>query len=383
MSAPASLWQIWVIFTRLGLTSFGGPSAHVAYFHDEFVTQRKWLTEHEFAQDNALCQIVPGPASSQLGMLIGARQQGLWGSLVAWLGFTMPSALVMLAVMWGSHWLSAYPTLTQGLLLAAACAVTHAIWSMARVFCQTRTTQLITVACTIVPLLWAVPWIQFACICGAATLSAFLIQQTTPVATPVSIISKRTSIVLLTLFGVLCVASLLIASPLSMLYQTGALVFGGGHVMLPLLQARLVNAGYLTTVALLQGYASVQIVPGPLFSIGAYVGGITMGGNIGAALAGLIVIFLPGWLLIMGVMPWWSAIQAHPRVQHGFVGIQAAVVGILAATLIDPIIPAAIHSNSDIVIWMLGVTVLLVVRWPAWIATLMVVLVSVVVGVLE
>ena len=221
---------------------------------------------------------------------------------------------------------------------------------------------------------------QFACICGASTLSAFLGQQTTPAVTPVSIISKRTSIVLLTLFGVFCVASLLISSPLSILYQTGALVFGGGHVMLPLLQARLVSEGYLTTVALLQGYASVQIVPGPLFSIGAYVGGITMGGSVGGALAGVVAIFLPGWLLIMGVMPWWSAIQAYPRVQRGLAGIQAAVVGILAATLIDPIIPAAIHSNVDIAIWILGVTVLLVVRWPAWIATVMVVLVSMVVG---
>ena len=377
MTAPASLWQIWSIFTRLGLTSFGGPSAHVAYFHHEFVTQRQWLSEHEFAQDNALCQIIPGPASSQLGMLIGARQQGVLGSLIAWLGFTMPSALVMLAVMWGSRWLSDYPSITHGLLLAAACAVTHAIWSMAQVFCQQRVTQLITVACTIMPLLWALPWMQFACICGAAAVSTFLVQQTMPAVSPVSVISKPTSIVLLTFFGVLCVASLLIASPLSILFQTGALVFGGGHVMLPLLQARLVNEGYLTTEALLQGYASVQIVPGPLFSIGAYVGGITMGGSVAAALAGLVAIFLPGWLLIIGVMPWWSAIQSHPRVQRGLAGIQAAVVGILAATLIDPILLAAIQQRHDTAVWMLGSTLLIVVRWPAWMVTLIVVLGSI------
>lgn len=372
MTPRASLWQIWLTFTRLGLTSFGGPSAHVAAFHHEFVTQRQWLSDTEFAQDNALCQIIPGPASSQLGMLIGARQQGMLGSLVAWLGFTTPSVLVMIAVMWGSRWLSDYPGITHGLLLAAACAVTHAIWSMARVFCQQRVTQLITVVCTIIPLLWALPWIQFACICGAAVTGAWLLQQTAPTVTPVSIISKRGGMLLLALFGVLCVASLLIASPLSILYQTGALVFGGGHVMLPLLQARLVSAGYLTTVALLQGYASVQIVPGPLFSIGAYVGGITMGGSVWGALAGVVAIFLPGWLLIMGVMPWWRAIQAHPRVQRSLAGIQAAVVGLLAATLIDPIMLAAIQSRRDTALWMIGTALLIVMRWPAWVVTLLV-----------
>jgi chromate transporter len=218
---------------------------------------------------------------------------------------------------------------------------------------------------------------QFACICGAAAVSTFLVQQPISAVSPVSVISKHTSIVLLTLFGVLCLASLLIASPLSILFQTGALVFGGGHVMLPLLQARLVSEGYLSTVALLQGYASVQIVPGPLFSIGAYVGGITMGGSVAAALAGLVAIFLPGWLLIMGVMPWWSAIQSHPRVQRGLAGIQAAVVGILAATLIDPILLAAIQQRHDTAVWMLGSTLLIVVRWPAWMVTLLVVLGSI------
>ena len=368
------MWHIWLTFTRLGLTSFGGPSAHVAYFHDEFVDHKHWLTAEEFAQYNALCQIIPGPASSQLGMLIGARQRGLLGSLVAWLGFTTPSAIVMIAVMWGSRWLSDYTSITHALLIAAACAVTHAIWSMARAFCQTRVTQLMTVCCTVIPLLWARPWIQFACICGAAAISAILVQQPSSTITPVAVISKRTSIVLLTLFGVLCIASLLIASPLSILFQTGALVFGGGHVMLPLLQARLVSAGYLTTTALLQGYASVQIVPGPLFSIGAYVGGISMGGSVVSALVGLVAIFLPGWLLIMGVMPWWSTIQTHPHVQRGLAGIQAAVVGLLAATLIDPILPAAIQQHYDTAIWLIGVALLVVVRWPAWVVTLIVVL---------
>lgn len=373
MSTRASLWQIWLTFTRLGLTSFGGPSAHVAYFHHEFVTQRKWLSDHEFAQDNALCQIVPGPASSQLGMLIGARQQGLLGSLVAWLGFTTPSALIMIAVMWGSSWLSAYPTLTHGLLLAAACAVTHAIWSMARAFCQTTTTQLMTVICTVIPLLWALPWIQFACIVTAGAVVTRLHQTTPPAVAPHTVVSRQVGGVLLGVFAILTGMSLWIASPLSVLFQTGALVFGGGHVMLPLLQARLVSAGYLTTTALLQGYASVQIVPGPLFSIGAYVGGITMGGSVAAALAGVVAIFLPGWLLIMGVMPWWHAIQARDWVRRALTGVQAAVVGILAATLIDPIMPAAIQSSRDTTLWLLGAALLIVVRWPAWVVTVLVV----------
>lgn len=372
MTSSASLWQIWLTFTRLGITSFGGPSAHVAYFHHEFVTQKKWVSDHEFAQDNALCQIVPGPASSQLGMLIGARRGGVLGSVVAWLGFTTPSALVMLAVLWGSNWLANSPVVIHGLLLAAACAVTHAIWSMARAFCQTTTQQLIAVGCTVVPLLWALPWIQLACIVVAGALATRLAHTTPPAVPAVTVVSRRTSMVLLGLFLGLCAVSVTINSPLSMLFQTGALVFGGGHVMLPLLHARLVGAGYLSSTALLQGYASVQLVPGPLFSIGAYVGALTMGGSVWAAATGLVAIFLPGWLLIMGIIPWWHAIQTQEWVRRALTGVQAAVVGLLAATLIDPIVPAAISTHIDTGLWLLGATLLIVLRWPAWLVTVLV-----------
>lgn len=366
------LWQIWLVFTRLGLTSFGGPTAHIGYFHHEFVTQRGWLSNDEFAQDNALCQLVPGPASSQLGMLIGARQAGIWGSIVAWLGFTTPSALIMLFVMRGSPWLAQQPGLVHGLLIGAACVVTHAVWSMARTFCQTIPNQLITALTLGVLLAWNLPWVQLSCLIGAAIWGALLHRQSLPVIAPSSIAQTRTrGSIFLICFAVLVLISTFITNPLSILFQSGALVFGGGHVVLPLIQQRFVASGAMQSSQILSGYAAAQLLPGPLFAIGAYVAGVAGGYSWVQGVLGIVAIFLPGWLLIMGIVPWWQTIQQHVWVQRALRGIQAAVVGVLAATLWDPIMTHALTDIAGIAIWSIGTTLLINFRWPAWVITVL------------
>jgi chromate transporter len=364
------LWQIWWAFTRLGLTSFGGPTAHIGYFHHEFVTRRGWLNNDEFAQDNALCQLVPGPASSQLGMLIGARHAGVWGSLVAWLGFTTPSALIMLLVMRGSPWLEQQSGLIHGLLLGAACVVTQAVWSMMTTFCKTTPNQLIAAITLGILLTWNTPWAQMACLVGAAICGALIHRQQTPtIPTSSHILTRSQGSLFLGFFGGLVLLSTFVQHPLSILFQSGSLVFGGGHVVLPLLQQRLVTSGLMDSTQILSGYAAAQLLPGPLFAIGAYVGGVAGGYSWWQGVLGAVAIFLPGWLLIMGIMPWWRQIQQHIWVQRALLGVQAAVVGVLAATLWDPIMTHAIANGVDIAIWIIGTTALIRFKSPAWIVT--------------
>jgi len=366
------LLQIWWAFTRLGLTSFGGPTAHIGYFHHEFVTRRGWLSSDDFAQDNALCQLVPGPASSQLGMLIGARQAGVWGSLMAWLGFTTPSALIMLLVMRGSPWLEQQGGLIHGLLLGAACVVAHAVWSMARTFCKTTPNQLIAAMTLGILVTWNTPWMQMACLAGAAICGVLIHRQHTATIPPRSpILTRRQGSLFLGFFGGLVLISTFIQHPLSILFQSGALVFGGGHVVLPLLQQRLVTNGLMNSTQILSGYAAAQLLPGPLFAIGAYVGGVAGAYSWLQGILGTMAIFLPGWLLIMGIMPWWHQIQQHVWVQRALLGVQAAVVGVLAATLWDPILTHAIANGIDIAIWIIGTIALIRFKSPAWIVTVL------------
>ena len=361
------LWQLWLIFSRLGLTSFGGPSAHIGFFRDEFVTRRKWLSDDEFAQDNALCQIMPGPASSQLGMLIGARYAGLVGSIVAWLAFTTPSALLMLLAINGSTWLADYPTVIQGLLIGAASVVAHAIWGMAKSFCVDRPRQLLAFATAIILLLFPVAWIQLGVLLVAGAIGAFTI--TTIPSTPASnhsVVSRIGGVVLLTTFGVLLAISLVLSTPLSWLYQTGALVFGGGHVVLPMLQQRFVGMELISNDQLISGYAIAQIVPGPLFAFSAFVAGVSYAGSWWWGIAGLVVIFVPGWLLIIGIQPWWQQLTRHASMYRALQGVQAAVVGLLGATLWDPLMRHALITPIDVALWVAGFAALQVLKLPAW-----------------
>ena len=361
------LWQLWLIFSRLGLTSFGGPSAHIGFFRDEFVTRRKWLSDDEFAQDNALCQIMPGPASSQLGMLIGARHAGIIGSIVAWLAFTTPSALVMLLAINGSTWLAEYQTIIQGLLIGAASVVAHAIWGMAKSFCIDKPRQLLAFATAIILLLFPIAWLQLVVLLVAGGIGAFTL--TTTPTSPTrqhAIVSKRGGIILLAAFGLLLTISLVVSTPISWLYQTGALVFGGGHVVLPMLQQRFVGMELISNDQLISGYAIAQILPGPLFAFSAFVAGISYAGSWWWGIAGLVAIFVPGWLLIIGIQPWWQQLTQHPAIYRSLLGIQAAVVGLLGATLWDPLMQHALIVPLDVALWVAGFATLQVLKLPAW-----------------
>lgn len=361
------LWQLWLIFSRLGLTSFGGPSAHIGYFRDEFVTRRRWLSDDEFAQDNALCQIMPGPASSQLGMLIGARQAGLLGSIVAWLAFTTPSALLMLLAINGSTWLDGYPTVIQGLLIGAASVVAHAIWGMAKSFCVDRPRQLLAFGTTIVLLLFPLPWLQLIVLLGAGLIGAFTLTTASPTATRQhAVVSRTGGIILLVTFGLLLVISLIVSTSLSWLYQTGALVFGGGHVVLPMLQQRFVGMELISNDQLISGYAIAQILPGPLFAFSAFVAGVSAAGSWWWGIAGLVAIFLPGWLLIIGIQPWWQQLTQYVAIYRALLGIQAAVVGLLGATLWNPLMRHALVDPLDVALWVGGFAALQVLKLPAW-----------------
>ena len=361
------LWQLWLIFSRLGLTSFGGPSAHIGFFRDEFVTRRRWLSDDEFAQDNALCQIMPGPASSQLGMLIGSRHAGIIGSIVAWFAFTTPSALLMLLAINGSTWLDGYPTIIHGLLIGAASVVAHAIWGMAKSFCVDVPRQLLAFATVIILLMFPLAWLQLVVLLGAGMIGALTLT-TAPVnvARQNAGISRTGGVILLGTLGLLLGASLIINTPLSWLYQTGALVFGGGHVVLPLLQQRFVGTELLSTDQLMSGYAIAQILPGPLFAFSAFVAGISYAGSWWWGVAGLIAIFVPGWLLIIGIQPWWQQLTQHVRVHRALLGIQAAVVGLLGATLWDPLMRHALLTPIDVALWIAGFAALQVLKLPAW-----------------
>lgn len=363
------LWQLFVVFHRLGWTSFGGPTAHIGYFYAEFVTRRRWLDEQTFAQDNALCQIVPGPASSQLGMLIGARQAGIWGSLVAWVAFTAPSALIMLAALWGSTWIAGAQGIVQGLLISAAVVVSHAIWGMAHTFCRDQIRTGIAFGSAIIMLLAPTAWVQLIVLLSSLAIGAWYIRVDAnapiTVAPPIPV-TRVTATIMLIVFGLLLALSLIITHPLALIYQTGALVFGGGHVVISMLQQRFVGSGLIANDLLLSGYATAQILPGPLFAFGLFVAGASTNGTLILAILGLITIFFPGWLLIIGIQPWWQQIQTHPFVANGLRGVQASVVGLLAATLWDPILSHAISSNRDVALWIAGLGALFVLQWPAW-----------------
>ncbi|MBM4412875.1 MAG: chromate efflux transporter, partial [Chloroflexi bacterium] len=361
------LWQLWLIFSRLGLTSFGGPSAHIGFFRDEFVTRRGWLSDDEFAQDNALCQIMPGPSSSQLGMLIGARHSGISGSIVAWLAFTTPSALLMLLAINGSTWLADYPTIIQGLLIGAASVVAHAIWGMAKSFCVDQPRQLLAFATAIILLLFPLAWLQLVVLLTAGVIGVFAL--TTTPTSPTrqhAVISRSGGILLLAAFALLLAISLVVRTPLSWLYQTGALVFGGGHVVLPMLQQRFVSEQLLTNDQLISGYAIAQILPGPLFAFSAFVAGVSYAGSWWWGVVGLVAIFVPGWLLIIGIQPWWHQVTQHASIYRALLGIQAAVVGLLGATLWDPLMRHALLTPADVALWVAGFAALQALKLPAW-----------------
>lgn len=379
-----SPWPVFLVFLRLGLTSFGGPIAHLGYFREEFVSRRGWLSERSYVDLVTLCQFLPGPASSQFGIALGLSRAGYCGALAAWLGFTLPSALLLILLALGitSAGEGMPMGLVHGLKVVAVAIVAQAVWGMARNLCPDapRLALMATATCLVL----AVPsaWVQVAVITAAGIAGLFMFNPAKSLARePLPItVSHRAGVFWLTLFFVLLLGLPLLAElwpsqTLSMLdafYRTGALVFGGGHVMLPLLQAEVVPPGWISNETFLAGYGATQAVPGPLFTFAAFLGASMQGppsGWLGAVLC-LIAIFAPSFLLIVGVLPFWEQLRRNLRMQAAMLGINAAVVGLLLAALYQPVWTSAIVQPTDFALALIALLALMVWKLPPWLVVL-------------
>jgi chromate transporter len=365
--------EVFWVALRLGLTSFGGPIAHLGYFERAYVRERKWLSSAEYAGLVALCQSLPGPTSSQVGFLIGLRRAGWAGALAAWSGFTLPSALLMygFAVLGPANPNPVSAAILHGLMLTAVAVVAQAVWSMARTLCPDW--QRATLACvaTAVLLLFSGPLLQLAVMLGGAVGGLLLCPGArlppANVGSPRPRAAGAALLAYVLLLAVLPLLALLAPrGPLALVdifCRAGALVFGGGHVVLPLLRQELVPNGWVSDAAFLSGYGFAQGVPGPLFSIAAYLGAVSAPPHLGLAwaLIALGALFLPGLLLASGGVSLWSFLTRIRGAAAALAGINAAVVGILAAALYDPVWRGGVQAPLDAMIAVLGFAVLQ--RW--------------------
>ncbi|MDW8254376.1 MAG: chromate efflux transporter [Chloroflexota bacterium] len=380
-------WEVLAVFTKLGLTSFGGPIAHLGYFREELVQRRRWLDDREYADMVALCQVLPGPTSSEVAMAIGIARAGLLGALLAWLGFTAPSAIAMLAfallVGGGPPARGPLAGALQGLKVVAVAVVAQAVWGMARSLAPDRPRATIAIAAAAAALLWQTPLAQIAIIAAAAVVGwkALSAESAAPPAARPVPISRRAGAVALAAFGLLLLALPLgraaTASPAlavaDAFYRAGALVFGGGHVVLPLLAADVVPAGWVTEDQFLAGYGAAQALPGPLFTFAAYLGAVRAqppAGVIGGLLA-LGAIFLPAGLLVIGVLPFWDALRSQQGLRSALNGVNAAVVGILLAALYSPVMTSAVHTPLDAAAALIAFLLLVIWAVPPWAVVLL------------
>lgn len=368
--------EVLLVFLKLGLTSFGGPVAHLGYFRAEFVERRRWLDDKSYSDLVALCQFLPGPASSQVGMALGLGRAGWGGALAAWIGFTLPSAVALVLFAAGVvQWTAlASSGAVHGLKIAAVAVVAQAVWGMARSFCRGGLRAGIAVVAALLVL--AVPSAagQVAAIVAGGLAGRWALK---PGALPAARhrdfgVSKTTGAVLLGVFFVLLAVLPLLAAAMhspalsvaAKFYQAGALVFGGGHVVLPLLQAGVVPAGLVSNDVFLAGYGAAQAVPGPLFTFAAFLGA-AMPAPFGGWLGGpalLLAIFLPAALLVIGALPFWEALRQREGIQRAMAGVNAAVVGVLGAALYDPVWTSAIHSAADLAVALVAFVLLVRVR---------------------
>jgi chromate transporter len=351
--------EVFRVFLRLGATSFGGPIAHLGYFREEFVSRRRWLDERTYADLVTLCQFLPGPASSQVGFAIGLNRAGFGGGLAAWLGFTLPSAvaLALFALLLRSASVPATSGWLHGLKIVAVAVVAQAVWSMGKKLCPDALRASIAVVAAILLLLVPGVVAQICVIGLGAIAGAVWLHGDSTAAALQSLsagISVKTGAAALLLFLILLVALPVAArngwgtnlALFDAFYRSGALVFGGGHVVLPLLQAEMVPPGWVTNDAFLAGYGAAQAVPGPLFTFAAYLGGLIDGAA--GALVCTIAIFLPGLLIVAGALPFWDRVRGHPAAQSALGGVNAAVVGLLLAALYHPVFTSAVHAPADL-----------------------------------
>jgi chromate transporter len=366
-------------FGRLGCTSFGGPVAHIGYFRTEFVTRRAWLDERGFADLVALCQFLPGPASSQLGMAIGLLRAGPLGMVAAWVGFTLPSAIAMTLAGLGVAHLGdlGHAGWLRGLKLVAVAVVAQAVWGMARSLCPDRLRASFAVAAAVVALTAPTMVGQVLAIVLGASAGLVLLPRSEAAAgtdLPPVRVARGIAAAALTLFLALLLGLPLIGGEAGLrvfaaFYRAGALVFGGGHVVLPLLQDAVVPAGWVGQSAFLAGYGAAQAMPGPLFTFAAFLGA-AWGGVGGAGLA-LVAIFLPSFLLVAGGLPFWSALRHRADVQAALRGVNAAVVGVLLAALYTPVFTSAVSGGADFALALTAFLLLTAWAAPPWLVVLL------------
>ncbi|MCO5107615.1 MAG: chromate efflux transporter [Burkholderiaceae bacterium] len=398
-SRAGSPREVFGAFLRLGLTSFGGPVAHLGYFRREFVERRRWLDEHDYADLVALCQFLPGPASSQVGFALGLRRAGWPGAIAAWLGFTLPSALLLALFALGFAREGGngalFAAIVHSLKIVAVAVVAQAVWSMARSLLPDWPRRVLALLAAAVAL--AVPGAaaQLLALAACALVGARLL-----VSAPIALgggdeypVGRRSGVLALALFVALLAALPLAASVsgnpalrlFEAFYRAGALVFGGGHVVLPLLQASVVEPGWVSESTFLAGYGAAQAVPGPLFTFAAYLGAVIAGaggsagqaavGQAGLAAAGvqgawlgagacLVAVFLPGILVLVGALPFWERLRQRAALRSAVAGVNAGVVGVLLAALIDPVSTAALRSAADAIVAAILVVLLMRLRWP-------------------
>ncbi len=373
-------WLVFLIFLRLGLTSFGGPTAHIGYFRDEFVTRRRWLSERSYADLVALCQFLPGPASSQVGIALGLSRAGFSGALAAWAGFTLPSAILLTLFAVGiSSWGNAVPAgLLHGLKVVAVAVVAQAVWGMGRSFCTDAARIGIAAVAAFLVVVFPTTLSQIGVLAAAAVIGLTLVKRAKDSAhdpLPMAV-SRRVGIMLVTLFVVLLVGLPLLLevwpgrtlAVADAFYRAGSLVFGGGHVVLPLLQAAVVPNGWVTNETFMAGYGAAQAVPGPLFTFVAFLGASmnsAPNGFIGAAIC-LIAIFVPSFLLVAGTLPFWEQLRRNSKAQAALAGVNAAVVGVLVAALYHPVWTSAIYRMEDFALALLALIALMLWKAPPW-----------------
>jgi chromate transporter len=369
--------EVLTVFLKLGLTSFGGPVAHIGYFREEFVVRRRWLDDAAFSDLVALCQFLPGPASSQVGFSIGLVRAGYLGGLAAWTGFTLPSAVALLLFAHSATTLHAPAGLglLHGLKLVAVAIVAQAIWGMARTLCPDRQRASIAGMATLIVLFSTSSFGQIAAIFfgGLAGLWPSRIPPLPSTGALVVPVSRSAGIASLVIFVLLLVGLPVLralelpqAALLDAFYRSGALVFGGGHVVLPLLRDAFVAPGWVSDDTFLAGYGAAQAIPGPLFTFAAYLGAVAQPSPhaaTGAAL-GLIGIFLPGMLILIGMLPFWEAFRARAGAQAAVLGINAAVVGILGGAFYDPVWTNSVKTTEDFSVALIGFVLLIMWRAP-------------------
>lgn len=391
---PGHWYEVLAVFLRLGLTSFGGPIAHLGYFRDEIVTRRRWLDDRAYADLVALCQFLPGPASSQVGIAIGLSRAGYAGALAAWAGFTLPSAIALVLFAYGISMLGDVSNAgwLHGLKIVAVAVVAQAVLGMMRTLAPDRERATMAVVAAIITLAVPSAWGQIGAIILGAVAGLTLLRADAPTShasLPLNV-SRTTGAVMLAIFFALLIGLPLLAaaapsqsvSLFDAFYRAGSLVFGGGHVVLPLLQASVVPPGWVTNDVFLAGYGAAQAVPGPLFTFAAYLGAAMStppNGWLGAAIC-LIAVFLPSFLLVIGALPYWESLRRRSSAQAALRGVNAAVVGLLLAALYNPVWTAGITSASDFAIAAAAFLLLMMWQTPPW---LVVVLCAVAAGVIS